>query len=149
VAASSAARCAVTSAPTFPVAGSAPSTKGSCPEVCTWSPVATAGTYAATGAATAGRLRPSSASRARIRAPGSRPVTTIGSGLRAGPLEIGDQVLGVGARDDLDQLPALHAVVVEDLLGRMDQQRNGQVLPAGDCAHGASLPARPAPARTR
>src|SRR5690606_9267607 len=57
-----------------------------------------------------------------------------------GALEIGDEVLRVGARHDLHQLPALLAVVVEDLLGRVDQQRNGQVLPAGLCAHGPSLP---------
>ena len=44
VAASSAACSWVTAPPTLPVSGSAPSTKGSCPEVCTWFPVATAGT---------------------------------------------------------------------------------------------------------
>src|SRR5699024_12107032 len=114
--------------------------KGGGREGCPWWPVATAGTQAARGAATAGRDSPGSASRPRTRDP--RGAGSIGSALGQRALEVGDQVLRVRARHDLDQLPSLLAVVVEDLLGRVDQQRNGQVLPAGDSAHGASLPGR-------
>src|SRR5699024_4228473 len=85
-----------------------------------------------------GRDSPRSASRSRTRDPCG--ASLIGSALGQRALEVGDQVLRVRARHDLDQLPALLAVVVEDLLGRVDQQRNGQVLPAGDSAHGPSLP---------
>ena len=53
----------LTSAPTLPVAISSPERIGSWPEVKTWLPERTAGTYAATGRATSGTARPSSASR--------------------------------------------------------------------------------------
>ena len=44
-------------------------------------------------------------------------------------LEVGDELLAGRAREDGDQLPAVLAPVVEDLLGRMRQQRDGGVLP--------------------
>ena len=52
----------VTSPPTLPVVISSPARIGSWPEVKTWLPVRTAGTYAATGLATSGTVSPSSAS---------------------------------------------------------------------------------------
>src|SRR6478672_1493622 len=113
-----AASVADTSAPTLPVAGSAPSTNGSWPAVKTRWPEIVAGTYAATGFATAGMLSPSSARRA------SMPLTS--GALR--PLEVGDEA-ALGARDDLHELPPLLAPVVEDGRRAVDQQRRGRVLP--------------------
>ena len=49
--------------PRVPVAIRVPSRIGSWPEVYTWDPLRTAGTYAATGLATSGTASPSSASR--------------------------------------------------------------------------------------
>src|SRR5699024_10064275 len=98
---------------------------------------------------TVGSSRPSSLSRARTReasaSPGAGPSTSsaIDSGLAERAREVGDQVLRVGARSHLHQLPALVAVVVEDLLGGVDPQRYGQVLPARVRAHTTSLPLRP------
>ncbi|MDH6190403.1 hypothetical protein M2168_003435 [Streptomyces sp. CZ24] len=54
----------VTSAPTLPVSGSAPSTMGSWPEVNTYTPEVTAGWYEASGGTTSGRVSPSSTMRA-------------------------------------------------------------------------------------
>ena len=82
----------------------------------------------ATGAATPGSASPSSSRRARMRA--LRPGTAvIRSALGQGTLEVGDQILRVRARHDLDQLPALLTIVVEDLLGRVDHERHRRVLP--------------------
>src|SRR5699024_8161379 len=47
-----------------------------------------------------------------------------------GSLEVGDEVAPV-ALENLHQLPAVLAPLVEDLLGRMDDERNGHVLPLG------------------
>ena len=55
------------------------------------------------------------------------PVGRPSGGLR--PLEVGDEVLGVGAGKDRHQLPAVLAPGVEDLLGRVHEQRHGGVLP--------------------
>jgi Mrp family chromosome partitioning ATPase len=46
-----------------------------------------------------------------------------------GSLQVGDELLAAGSGDHLDELPAVLAPGVEDLLGRMDEQRHGDVLP--------------------
>src|SRR5690606_27874211 len=66
------------------------------------------------------------------------------SGLRT--LEVGDEARAVGAGDDLDELPAVGAEVVEDLLRVVNEQRCGQVLPL---RHGPHPTDRPAQARWR
>src|SRR5689334_18089752 len=48
---------------------------------------------------------------------------------RLRPLEVGHQAVAVRAGHHLDQLPAVLAPVVEDLLGGVDHQRNRGVLP--------------------
>jgi hypothetical protein len=67
---------ALTAPPTFPLASSSPPREGSCPEVYTWLPDRTAGTYAATGAATSGTSRPSDASRSSGVDPDTSALTT-------------------------------------------------------------------------
>src|SRR6266511_5838090 len=52
------------------------------------------------------------------------------SALALGPLEEGDRAADLG-RMDGDELPAVLAPRVEDLLGVVRQQRNGGVLPRG------------------
>ena len=69
-------------------------------------------------AATSGSVRPSSARRSSA---------ALMTALRA--LQVGDELLGVRAGHDLDELPAVDAPGVEDLLGRVDEQRHGGVLP--------------------
>src|SRR6476646_9289544 len=81
--------------------------------------------YAATGLATSGTLSPSSCRRSSG--------VLIASLHRA--LEVGDQVLRVHPRHHLDQLPAVGAEVVEDLLGRVHQHGRGQVFPLGHARH--------------
>src|SRR5690348_13500555 len=80
-------------------------------------PSCTAGTYAATGGTTSGTDRPSSARRSS---------TALMSGLL--PLQVGDEVATVTGQD-LHELPAVLAPLVEDLLGRVHDQRHGRVLP--------------------
>ena len=46
--------------------------------------------------------------------------------MRARPLEIGHQVLGIGPRHDLDEFPAVRPEVIEDRLGVVDEQRCGE-----------------------
>ena len=71
-----------------------------------------------------------------------------------GTLEVGDEVLGTGrAGHDLDELPAVSAPLVEDLLGGVGDEGDGDVLPSGrrggrgyvvrGCSHGAQPRARP------
>ena len=55
----------------------------------------------------------------------------LGGAHASGPLEVGDQVLRVHPGHHLDQLPAVLAEVVEDLLGRVHQHGRGHVLPLG------------------
>src|SRR5690606_14402382 len=74
-------------------------------------------------------------------------------GVGAGPprsrlraLEVRDELFRIGAGDHGDQLPAVLTPVVQDLLGRVDQQRHGGVLPL---LHGSTLPAARAGGRLR
>ena len=77
----------------------------------------TAGTYAATGAGTSGRVRPSSAMRS------SGVMSVLCS------LQIGHERLGVRALHHLHKLPAIRTPRIEDLLRGVNEQRNGYVLP--------------------
>src|SRR5580704_13554717 len=98
-----------------------------------YEPVRTAGTYAATGAVTGGSVSPSAASRS------AGPLTLrppLACRSRLFPLQIGDQLLGVGSGDDGDELPPVVTPVVQDLLGRVHQQRHRRVLPLW---HGPAL----------
>ena len=61
------------------------------------------------------------------------------------PLHVGDELLGVRPGHDGHELPAVVAPVVQDLLGRVHQQRHRRVLPL---RHGATIAAA-APARGR
>src|SRR3954471_10585513 len=56
-----------------------------------------------------------------------------------GPLHVGDELLRVRPRNDGDELPPVIAPVVQNLLGRVRQQRHGDVLPLG---HGQRLSSR-------
>ena len=68
-----------------------------------------------------------------------------------GTLEVGDEVLGTGrAGHDLDELPAVSAPLIENLLGGVSDEGNGGVLPGGRgpgyvlrrCSHEAQPRAR-------
>src|SRR5918995_4052612 len=65
----------------------------------------------------------------------SRPLRPQGALGALGTLEEGDRAADLG-RVDGDQLPAVVAPVVEDLLGVVGQQRDGRVLPGG---HGTPI----------
>src|SRR5215204_949666 len=58
---------------------------------------------------------------------------------RQWPLEVGDELLRVRPRNHRHQLPAVLAPIVEDLLGRVHQQRHGRVLPL---LHARTVPGR-------
>src|SRR5204863_4240122 len=77
----------------------------------------------------------------RGRRAGRQPVRRRSSLL--GPLHVGDHLLATArTRDDLDELPPVVAPVVQDLLGRVDQERDGDVLPF---LHAPSVTARTTP----
>ena len=76
--------------------------------------------------------RPAATTGGQRRGPSSasRSSTALTARPPAGPLQVGDElVAAAGAGHDLDQLPAVGAPLVEDLLRRVDQQRNRRVLP--------------------
>ena len=69
-----------------------------------------------------------------------------------GALEVGDEVVRAGrAGHDLDELPAVSAPLVEDLLGGVGDEGDGDVLPGGrgagcvvrGCSHEAQPRAHP------
>ncbi len=56
-------------------------------------------------------------------------------GAHFGPLQVGDVLLTGRAGQHRHQFPAVLSPLIEDLLGRVRQQRDGGVLPAGRFAH--------------
>ena len=76
-------------------------------------------------------LRHGGQAQSQLRQPLGRPARAHATFLAERPLQVGDQILRIETRDDLHQLPAVGAPVVEDLLGRVHEQRNGHVFPLG------------------
>src|SRR5207342_3465531 len=72
---------------------------------------------------------------ARAPRDGPRPRPSVGHRT----LEVAHEVLGVHARRDLDELPAVGPEVVEDLLRCVGEDRRREVLPPLDLRHGATL----------